>query len=204
MLFSDSYFTIANSSEGALKEKGSKFLSFAFAVNSEEEIKEQLRRLKKQHPSASHHCYAWQLGAGKQACRANDDGEPANSAGKPILSQIQARDLTNIMVVVVRYFGGTLLGVGGLINAYKQATQTALNNAEVVERFILFQYKVVFNFNETNSVMRVLKEQEAKIISNQYDQINTIIFEIKKQNSEKMEKKFHELYNCKLEFLKLC
>jgi uncharacterized YigZ family protein len=204
MLFTDSYFTIVNSSEGGLKERGSKFLSYAIPVNSEQQIKEHLLRLKKLHPSASHHCYAWQLGPAKQAYRANDDGEPANSAGKPILSQIQARDLTDIMVVVVRYFGGTLLGVGGLINAYRLAAREALDNAVVVERFILFQYSVAFNFNDTNAVMRVLKELEAKIISNQFEEINTIIFQIKKQNSEKMENKFRELYNCKLEFIKLC
>jgi uncharacterized YigZ family protein len=202
VLFSDSYFTISKSSEGLLKEKGSKFLSFVFHVDSEKEIKEQLIILKKMHPSANHHCYAWRLGADKTAFRSYDDGEPANTAGKPILSQIQSNNLTNILIVVVRYFGGTLLGAGGLIQAYKQAAQDAIRNTVIEERFILFEYSVVFAFEDMNAVMRILKEEHAKIISTSYDKINTIIFHIKKQNSEKTEKKFHDLYTCKINFIK--
>lgn len=203
MLFSDSYFTITQASEALLKEKGSKFLAFAFPVSSEANIKEQLIALKKLHPSANHHCYAWRLGPDKTAFRSNDDGEPSNSAGKPILSQIQSNDLTNILIVVVRYFGGTLLGVGGLIQAYRLASAEVIKNAVIEERFILFEYSVVFNFDDMNAVMRILKEQDAKIISTAYQAINTIIFHIKKQNSEKTEKKFHDLYKSKLTFLKL-
>ncbi len=204
MLFSDSYHTIVNPSESTFKEKGSKFLAFAFPVSSEADIKMHLLHLKKLHPAASHHCYAWQLGAGKEGSRANDDGEPANTAGKPILAQIQGRDLTNILVVVVRYFGGTLLGVGGLIQAYRESAKSALENATIVERFILFQYSVEFDFNDTNAVMRTLKETESKIISTEYNQLNKIIFETKKQNSERLEKRFLDLYNCKLNFIKQC
>lgn len=203
MLFSDSYFTITQASEALFKEKGSKFLAFAFPVSSETNIKEHLIALKKLHPSANHHCYAWRLGPDKTAFRSNDDGEPSNSAGKPILSQIQSNDLTNILIVVVRYFGGTLLGVGGLIQAYRQSSVEVIKNTVIEERFILFEYSVVFNFDDMNAVMRILKEQDAKIISTAYETINTIIFQIKKQNSEKTEKKFDDLYRCKLNFLKL-
>src|SRR6478736_3309084 len=139
MLFSDSYLTISQTADELYKDKGSKFLAFAFPVKSESEIKKKLTSLKKEHPSASHHCYAWRLGADKAAFRANDDGEPSNTAGKPILMQIQAKDLTNVLIVVVRYFGGTLLGVGGLINAYKQAALNVLNKTTIIEQFIFFE-----------------------------------------------------------------
>lgn len=201
MLFSDSYFTVTKPSQGLFKDRGSKFLGFVFPVNSESEIKNQLVLLKKEHPSANHHCYAWRLGADKAAYRANDDGEPSNSAGKPILGQIQANDLTNVLIVVVRYFGGTLLGVNGLINAYKQAAAEAILNATIEEQFIVFEYKVTFGFNDISPVMRVLKENDAKITDTVYDETNTLIFRVKKQNSDRLEQKFNELYATKLEFI---
>ncbi len=203
MLFSDSYFTIKQPAEGILRDRGSKFLAYAFPVKSELEVKTCLLSVKKEHPSATHHCYAWRLGADKAAFRANDDGEPSNSAGKPILSQILAKDLTNVLVVVVRYFGGTLLGVNGLINAYKSAAEEALNHSEIEEQFILFEYRVEFDFDAMSPVMRILKEFETKMISNSYDEKNAIVFQVKKQHSEKLEEKFKELYTTKLEFLNL-
>lgn len=203
MLFSDSYFTIKQPSEGILRDRGSKFLAYAFPVKSELEVKACLLNVKKEHPSATHHCYAWRLGADKAAFRANDDGEPSNSAGKPILSQILAKDLTNVLVVVVRYFGGTLLGVNGLINAYKSAAEEALNHSEIEEQFILFEYRIEFDFDAMSPVMRILKEFETKMISNSYDEKNAIVFQVKKQHSEKLEEKFKELYTTKLEFLNL-
>ncbi|MDP2112754.1 MAG: YigZ family protein, partial [Bacteroidota bacterium] len=128
----DTYKTIEKPSEGLFKDKGSKFISFAFPVNSEDEIKDIVQSIKKEHHSARHHCYAWRLGADHLHFRANDDGEPSSTAGKPILGQIQSFDLTNILIVVVRYFGGTLLGVSGLINAYRSAALDAINQAEIV------------------------------------------------------------------------
>ncbi len=202
MLFSDSYYTIPQPSQGQHKEKGSRFLSFAIPVSSEREIKENLQRIKSLHPSANHCCYAWRLGADKLSFRSNDDGEPNNSAGKPILSQIQSKDLTNILVVVVRYFGGTLLGIGGLIQAYRQAALLAINNAVIEERFIMSEYSLIFDFEQINSVMSLLKVLNAKIISTSYEEKNTIIFQIKKQISETAEQKFHDLYTCELRFLK--
>ncbi|MBX3164285.1 MAG: YigZ family protein [Bacteroidetes bacterium] len=203
MLFSDSYFTVSKPAEGIYKDRGSKFLGFIFPVFSETEIKQHLQDLRKEHPSARHHCYAWRLGADKNAYRANDDGEPNNSAGKPILAQIQSNDLTNVLIVVVRYFGGTLLGVSGLINAYKLAAADAIANANIEERFILFEYNIEFNTEDTSPVMRALKENEAEILSNAYDEKNNIVFRVKKQHSEKLEQRFKELYTTKLEFLNL-
>lgn len=203
MLFSDSYFTIKQPAEGILRDRGSKFLAYAFPVRSEAEVKACLLSVKKEHPSATHHCYAWRLGADKAAYRANDDGEPSNSAGKPILSQIQAKDLTNVLIVVVRYFGGTLLGVNGLINAYKSAAEEALNQSEIEEQFIFFEYRIEFDFDAMSPVMRILKEFETKMVSNSYDEKNAIVFQVKKQHSEKLEEKFKELYTTKLEFLNL-
>ncbi|MDP3558187.1 MAG: YigZ family protein [Bacteroidota bacterium] len=202
MLFSDSYFTVKTKHEALFKERGSKFLAFIFPVKNEEEIKNNLQILKKEHPNANHHCYAWRLGADKLAFRANDDGEPSNTAGKPILGQIQANDLTNVLVVVVRYFGGTLLGVGGLISAYKTSAALVISGTEIFENFILFEYKVDFDEGSINLVMRILKENGAKIIAHTYENYNSIIFQIKKQNSIKLEKDFTELYTSKLTSLR--
>jgi uncharacterized YigZ family protein len=202
MLFSDSYLTIKSPQQALIKERGSKFLAFIFPVNDENEIKSILIQLKKEHPNATHHCYAWRLGADKLAFRANDDGEPSNTAGKPILGQIQANDLTNVLLVVVRYFGGTLLGVGGLISAYKAAAAEVISFSEIFERFILFEYKIEFNEESINPVMRILKENGAKIITHTYETNNSIIFQIKKQNSAKLEKDFTDLYTSKLTSLR--
>jgi uncharacterized YigZ family protein len=203
MLFSDSYSTIKSPNQTILKERGSKFIGFIFPVVNESEIKNQLLQLKKEHPNANHHCYAWRLGADKSAFRFNDDGEPSNTAGKPIYGQIQAKDLTNVLLVVVRYFGGTLLGVGGLINAYKTAAAEVVNSAVIVERFILFEYRIDFDEDVINHVMRILKINEAKIISHTYESQNSVVFQIKKQNSTNLEKDFADLYTTKLNYLKI-
>jgi len=203
MLFSDSYSTIKSPNQTILKERGSKFIGFIFPVVNESEIKNQLLQLKKEHPNANHHCYAWRLGADKSAFRFNDEGEPSNTAGKPIYGQIQAKDLTNVLLVVVRYFGGTLLGVGGLINAYKTAAAEVINSAVIVERFILFEYRIDFDEDVINHVMRILKINEAKIISHTYESQNSVVFQIKKQNSTNLEKDFADLYTTKLNYLKI-
>ncbi|HEX8515724.1 MAG TPA: YigZ family protein [Bacteroidia bacterium] len=144
MLFEDTYLTIRQPAEGLIKDRGSKFLSFIYPVTCEDEIRQRLQDLRKLHPSANHHCYAFRLGADKQAFRSNDDGEPSNTAGKPILGQILSNDLSNILIVVVRYFGGTLLGVSGLITAYRQAAAEAINNAAITEATVSEVYKVRF------------------------------------------------------------
>lgn len=203
MLFSDSYITITGPAQGVFKDRGSKFLAFAWPVKTEAEIKEHILVLKKEHVSASHFCFAWRLGADKLAWRVNDDGEPSNTAGKPIFSQIQAKDLTDILIVVVRYFGGTLLGVNGLINAYKNAAEDVLKNAATKEKYILYEYRVEFDFETLGAVMRLLKEYEAKIISNSYEEKNILVFQMKKGYADNMEARCKELYTTKLEFVRI-
>lgn len=202
MLFADSYFTIEKETQGIFKDKGSKFLAYAFPVKNEEDIKLHLTQLKKEHVGARHFCYAWRLGPDKQAWRANDDGEPNNTAGKPIYSQIQSKDLTNILIVVVRYFGGTLLGVSGLINAYKAAAADAVNNANIIEKFIYFQYKLIFDVNDVNAVMKLCKDLQADIINQDYSDKYTMIVNIKKSFTEQLEEKIKTIYNSKLTYLK--
>jgi uncharacterized YigZ family protein len=173
-----------------------------FPVANENVIKEHLSSLRKEHPSARHHCYAWRLGAGKEAWRTNDDGEPSGTAGKPILGQIQSHDLTNILIVVVRYFGGTLLGASGLINAYKSAAADAIKNSVIEEKFIMFEYETEFSFDDMNNIMRILKENDCKIISQDYTEANKIIFTVKKRDSENLLHQFSAVYKAKITYLK--
>ncbi|MDP2336547.1 MAG: YigZ family protein [Bacteroidota bacterium] len=178
LLMEDTYKTISNPSEGLFKEKGSKFISFAYPVTSEDETREIVLSLKKEHHSARHHCYAWRLGHEKLQFRANDDGEPSSTAGKPILGQIQSFDLTNILIVVVRYFGGTLLGVSGLINAYRNAALDAINQAEIVERLVEQKLLIEFSYGVMNEVMKIFKDEKLIQIDPVFDlkcQIKTLI-----------------------------
>jgi uncharacterized YigZ family protein len=158
-----SYRTLGNTAEGSYKEKGSKFMAFAYPVVSESEIKDRLEALRKKYFDARHHCFAYLLGADKTRFRAFDDGEPNHSAGDPILGQIRSRDLTNVLVVVVRYFGGVKLGVGGLISAYKAAAEDALNNAMVMERNVTKVIVLNYLYASTTEVMRLVKEFELHI-----------------------------------------
>ena len=158
MMFDDTYNIITNSGEGLYKDKGSKFIAQAFPVSSETEAKEGIEDIKKKFHDARHHCYAYMIGPDKSCFRSNDDGEPSGTAGKPILNQILSKDLTNICVVVVRYFGGTKLGVSGLINAYKSAAREALDQTTVEERTIDEIYSLEFEYPLMNEVMRILKE----------------------------------------------
>lgn len=165
----DSFKTIKKQSQGIYKEKGSKFIGLAFPVANENEIKEILEKIKKQYHDARHHCYAWRLGYNQMNSRANDDGEPNNSAGKPILGQIDARSLSNVLVIVVRYFGGTLLGVGGLIQAYKTAAFEALENSVVVDHFIYRVYSLEFNYENMNTVMKVIKDMNLEAFDTNFE-----------------------------------
>lgn len=174
----DTYKTISNPSEGLFKDKGSKFIAYAYPVASEDQIREIVQSIKKEHHSARHHCYAWQLGYEKLLFRANDDGEPSSTAGKPILGQIQSFDLTNILIVVVRYFGGTLLGVSGLINAYRNAALDAINQAEIVEKLVEKQLLIEFDYGVMNEVMKLFKDEKLPQIDPQFDlkcQIKTTV-----------------------------
>jgi uncharacterized YigZ family protein len=157
----DTYLTIKSFSEGLYKEKGSRFISLAYPVTDQEAIKSILAQVKKEHHSARHHCYAWMLGHERSNYRVNDDGEPSGSAGKPILGQINAFQVTNILIVVVRYFGGKLLGVSGLINAYRTAAESALVNNEILEHHVMDYYELTFPYSSINDVMKLIKEEDA-------------------------------------------
>jgi uncharacterized YigZ family protein len=200
MLFSDTYLTIEKPAEIIFKDKGSKFLAFAFPVENEQQIKEILSQLKKDHHTANHHCYAYRLGADKLNFRANDDGEPNNTAGKPILGQLQSNDLTDVLIVVVRYFGGTLLGVSGLINAYKTSAADAIRECKILEKQILFSYTIQFAFEHLNNVMKLMKQLDCKITEQNFDSDCTIRFRIRKGNSEACEEKLKKIPGLQLEY----
>jgi uncharacterized YigZ family protein len=164
----DNYQTIKQSAQGLYRDRGSKFLSFAFPVNSEDEIKGILDKLRKEYHDARHHCYAWRLGPEKESFRSNDDGEPSGTAGRPILGQIQKHDLTFILIVVVRYFGGVLLGSGGLVNAYRSAAADAIANAGIISKTITEIFEVRFPYSAMNNVMTVLKEEQAVQLNQEF------------------------------------
>lgn len=157
-MFEDTYHTIATPSEGLYKEKGSKFLAFAYPVKNVEEVKQHLEQLRKDYYDARHHCYAYILGATKEAYRANDDGEPSGTGGRPIHGQLLSADLTDTLIVVVRYFGGILLGASGLANAYKAAARDAIENATIIEKNITTSYTLCFEYGLMNEVMRMIKK----------------------------------------------
>ena len=159
----DKYSTIEKPSKGLFRDRGSKFLAFAFPVTSTKEIKSIQERLRKEYHDARHHCYAYRLGAAKNEVRANDDGEPSNSAGKPILGQIQAYDLSNVLVIVIRYFGGTLLGVGGLINAYRSAASDALQNASIVDGVETDLIEISYTYPLTNAIMKIIEDEKITV-----------------------------------------
>jgi uncharacterized YigZ family protein len=165
----DSFLTIAAPSEGMYKDKGSKFLAFAYPVNDETEIKARVEALRKKYFDARHHCYAWRLGVGGEHWRANDDGEPSNSAGKPILGQITAAGLTNVLVVVVRYFGGILLGVGGLMQAYKQASADALAHAQTVTGVLTDVISLSCAYPDLTAALKTIRDADGEIIEQQFD-----------------------------------
>jgi uncharacterized YigZ family protein len=189
----DTYKTIANPSEGLFKDKGSKFISFAFPVESEDEIKNIIQTIKKEHFSARHHCYAWRLGFEKLLFRANDDGEPSSTAGKPILGQIQSFDLTNILIVVVRYFGGTLLGVSGLINAYKNAASDAILQAEIVEGLVEKRLIVEFDYGAMNDMMKIFKDEKLQQIDPVFDLRCSIKTHIRLSESDRIAECFRKI-----------
>ncbi len=197
----DTYLTISKPSEGIFKDKGSKFLAFAYSVYSEEEIKEILKKLRKEEHNARHHCYAYRLGTDKKTYRANDDGEPSNSAGKPILGQIQAKNLTNILIVVVRYFGGTLLGIGGLINAYRSAAADALNNAEIITKTEDAQFEITYDYAAMNDVMKIIKDEKLEHIIKQDGMSCCVSLSIRKSHTERIIERLKKIGTVKVKFI---
>ena len=198
----DTYKTLKEASKEILfKEKNSKFFGYAFPVSSEEEIKKHIEHLKKEHFSARHWCYAYQIGIEKTHYRANDDGEPNNSAGMPIYGQIQSFEVTNVLVVVVRYFGGVKLGVGGLISAYKVAAQMALEESEIIEKTIDKHFALSFNYAHMNKVMRIIKEKNLSIVSQKMEMDCEIIIGTRKKNVQNLLDTFENLYEVQLKKL---
>jgi uncharacterized YigZ family protein len=186
-LFSDSYRTIEKPSKGLFRDRGSRFIALAYPVSSAEEIKLILDALRKEYHDARHHCYAYMLGSDRQVWRSNDDGEPSGSAGRPILGQINSNELTDILIVVVRYFGGTLLGVSGLINAYRTASADAISNSIVVERRVLVSLRITFPYLVMNEVMKVLKEESAEQSEQLFDSECSMVVSFPLSTSEKIE-----------------
>ena len=199
MNINDTYNTITKPSQEVLfKDKNSKFFGYAFPVKSEEEIKSYLENLKKQHHSARHWCYAYQIGTETLNYRANDDGEPNNSAGMPIYGQIQSFNLTNVLVVIVRYFGGVKLGVGGLINAYKTAAQLALESSNIIEKTININYQIIFEYKNMNKVMRIIKEKQL-LITNQILELDCQLFiSVRKKEAQLVFEVFQNLFEVKI------
>ena len=197
-MISDSFNTIEKESQGYFKNKGSKFYSYTFPLQNEEKVKEIIVRLKKKHHGARHFCYAWRLGTENIRYRVNDDGEPSSTAGKPILGQLQSFDVTNILIVVVRYFGGTLLGVSGLINAYKSAANDVLNNSKIINKLIEQRYKISFTCNELNDVMHLLKQEDYTIVKTDFKESCSLVFSVRKSEARNAEKLFKELYKVQL------
>lgn len=195
----DTYKTIENPVKDILfKEKNSKFIGFAYPILSEDDVKIYLDELKKEHFSARHWCYAYQLGTETTRFRANDDGEPSNSAGMPIYGQIQSFEVTNILIVVVRYFGGIKLGVGGLISAYKTAAQMTLEEATIVEKTIDKHFLITFDYKNMNKVMRIIKEKNLDIINQKMELNCAIEIATRKKNAEQIFDIFTNLYEIEI------
>ena len=182
----DSYKTIARPAETTYRQLSSKFLVYAYPVETEAEIKEYLDALRKRWFDATHHCYAWRLGAKGEQFRANDDGEPSSTAGKPILGQLLSQEVTNCLVVVVRYFGGTKLGVPGLIAAYKESAALVLSECEIVERTVDVVIDVSFSYIAMNDVMRIVKDMQPKVVNQVFDNLCTMTLSIREGDSEQL------------------
>ena len=181
---SDTFRTISDSSEGEYKEKGSKFISFAIPAKTTEDVKNEIEKHKRKFYDARHICYAYVLGAKHDTWRAVDDGEPSGTAGKPILGQINSHSLTNTLIIVVRYFGGVLLGTGGLTTAYKEAARDALQNSIIIEEIIHSIITIKFEYTLMNNVMRIVKEYNARIISQNYENDCEMCIEIRELHTE--------------------
>lgn len=195
----DSYLTLAEPAEALYKEKGSKFLAYAYPVRDEEQIRECLDALRKRYYDATHHCYAWRLGADGQNYRVNDDGEPSSTAGRPILGQLLSYSLTDALVVVVRYFGGTKLGVSGLIAAYKESAAAVLSEAQIVERTVDVRFEVEFGYLVMNDVMRVVKEMRPEVLEQRFDNLCTMRLSIRAGRADALRERLQKIEGIQIE-----
>ncbi len=201
IMFDDTYKTIASKAEGIYKDRGSKFIALAFPVKSEEEVKEVLENVRKEYHDARHHCYAWILGHDKSAYRQNDDGEPSGTAGRPIHGQLLSFDLTNVLLVVVRYFGGTRLGVPGLIRAYKTAAKEALSAAGIVTMTVYDVYELHFEYPLLNEVMRLMKDEKLEVLEQDFRLDCRLIFQVRKNESNHVYDKAGKMKGVKIRYL---
>jgi uncharacterized YigZ family protein len=193
-----SYRTLAKPSSGYFKDRGSRFIALAYPVQNENDVKELLDKLKKEYHDARHHCYAWRIGIEPVNVRANDDGEPSNSAGRPILNQIEKYDLTNIAIVVIRYFGGTLLGVGGLINAYRTAAESAIKSGRIIRKSVRRSYSLKFEYAQMNDVMTIIKEHQLETDEQAFELSCSLIFSVDLAKEESVLLKFKLIEGCEL------
>lgn len=195
---SDLYKTIKDKSQGLFKDKGSKFISFAFIVNDEQDVKNKLQQIKKEYHDARHHCYAYRIGTEKYVYRHNDDGEPSGTAGKPIYGQILSFDVTNICIIVVRYFGGVLLGTGGLVNAYKNAAIECLSNASIVENQIKKSINIEFPYEIMNDVMKITNEQDIDVTKRDFQEQCRLSINVPKSKHTLILQKIEKLYKARI------
>ena len=196
------YITIKSAvREILLKEKGSKFIGFAFPVNNEKELKTALDNLREEHPKATHHCYAFRLGINGENYRANDDGEPSGSAGLPIYNQLLAHNLTNILVVIIRYYGGTKLGVSGLVKTYKESAKLTLEHAEIITKELETELEIEFKFSQQNIIFSLLNKFDAKVLNFDAQENCKIIAQLKLSEKEKISEQLSEMYEVKFDFI---
>lgn len=201
MLFDDTYKTIEGYSEGIFKDKGSKFIACVYPVKSDEDVKEIVQKLRVEHAKARHFCWALRLSPDRSIFRIQDDGEPSGTAGRPILNTILSADLTNILIVVVRYFGGTLLGVPGLINAYKSAAAEAIKASAIIERTINDIYEIRFDYPVMNDVMKLVKDEQLTVLNQNFDNSCIIKFEVRKASLNAILGKLDKLDNVQITYL---
>ncbi len=202
MLFSDTYNEITQNAEASLRERGSKFLAYSYIVFNESEVKKHLNELKSKYPDATHHCYAYVIGQGSEAQRANDDGEPSNSAGRPILRAILSKQLTNVLVVVVRYFGGTLLGIPGLIESYGGSAALVLNESGKVEKMMEEQFLMTTDFQHEQEIHRILNQFQVRILNREYNENVIYTIAIRKNQVMQFEKMTGDSYLVNLQINK--
>lgn len=197
-MFTDSYLTVKQPAQGLFKDKGSKFIGYIFPIQSVEDVKRILMKLKAEHPKARHVCWALRLSTDRSVFRVNDDGEPLGTAGKPILNTLLSANLTQVCVAVVRYFGGTLLGVPGLIHAYKEASLAAIKEAEIIEKTIKDRYQIHVPYTQLNKVMKILKDENITILAQDLDTECSLIIEIRQQFVLKIITLLENIYNLRL------
>ena len=193
------YYTVEKSSVAEFKDRGSKFIAYSFPLSDIKEFKEKLTELKKAHPKAVHHCFAYRLGLERTNFRVSDDGEPSGTAGRPILGQIDSKQLTNVLIIVVRYFGGTLLGVPGLINAYKTAAALALQAASIIQKVVYINYRLQFDYTQMNEVMKLVKQFDCQVVKQETKLFCSLEMGIPKYKLEEILNKLKDLIRVEIE-----